>query len=184
MELDKRIMPGKRPLNCFDIEEAKQFIGKQCYFSDFAQQYEDLDSIENSDCVSTYKKGILTQVNCSGREEAFESAGRTVYKYCLPLEWVREEKSEPEPKYRPYTIKDFEKAFLNGEFEDFIIFRDKHDHDNVYTMRYNGNYTRGKYEYICLGAKNYSFESLFENYEVADYDGNWQPFGVKEIPEV
>ena len=100
------------------------------------------------------------------------------YPFCLPCEWVEEEKKEP--KYRPYTIKDFEKAFLNDEFDDFIIFRDKHDHGNVYTMRYNGNYTRGKYEYICLGAKNYSFESLFENYEVANCDGDFVPFGVLE----
>ena len=88
---------------------------------------------------------------------------------------------------RPSTLlKNLNKflSYRTEEFEDFIIFRDKHDHGNVYTMRYNGNYTRGKYEYICLGAKNYSFESLFENYEIADYDGNWQPFGVKEIPEV
>lgn len=102
------------------------------------------------------------------------------YRFILPLEWVREEKSEPEPKYRPYTIKDFEKAFLKGEFEDFIIFRSKDKPDNILTMRYNGNFIKDKIEYICLGAKNFSFESLFDNYEVADYDGNWKPFGIKE----
>ena len=100
------------------------------------------------------------------------------YPFCLPCEWVEEEKKEP--KYRPYTIKDFEKAFLNDEFDDFIIFRDKHDHGNVYTMRYNGNFRKGEFEYICLGAKNFSFESLFENYEVANYDGDFVPFGVLE----
>lgn len=85
-----------------------------------------------------------------------------------------------EKKYRPYTIKDFEKAFLNGEFEDFIIFRDKHEPDDIYTMRYNGNFRKGEFEYICLGAKNFSFEQLFENYEVANYDGDFVPFGIEE----
>ena len=28
-------------------------------------------------------------------------------------------------------------------------------------------------------ARKTAFEILFENYEVADYDVNWQPFGVK-----
>lgn len=109
MILDKRILKGKKPLTCLDAEEAMQFTGKECYFSDFAQQYEDLDSIENSDCVSTYKKGILTRVNCSGREEAFESAGQTVYKYCLPVEWVKKEQS--------LNHIDFEEAKKDKNFE-------------------------------------------------------------------
>ena len=33
MELDKRILPGKRPLTCFDTEEAKKFIGEKGYFN-------------------------------------------------------------------------------------------------------------------------------------------------------
>lgn len=179
MELDKRIVPGKRPLNCFDTEQAKQFIGKKGYFSHYIDNYADLKL--NTVLGTLTSTGDTFHESFCCTEEPFDNY---YYEFFLPAEWVTEEKTEPEPKYRPYTIKDFEKAFLNGEFEDFIIFRDKHEHDNVYTMRYNGNYTRGKYEYICLGAKNYSFESLFENYEVADYDGDWQPFGVKEIPEV
>lgn len=178
MELDKRIVPGKRPLSCFDTEQAMQFIGKKGYFSHYIDNYADLKNTVLGTLTST---GDTFHESFCCTEEPFDNY---YYEFFLPAEWVREEKTEPEPKYRPYTIKDFEKAFLNEEFDDFIIFRDKHDHDNVYTMRYNGNYTRGKYEYICLGAKNYSFEILFENYEVADYDGNWQPFGVKEIPEI
>lgn len=175
MELDKRIVEGKRPLTCFDTEQAKQFIGKKCYFSDEACDFMDLDKAGSDTFYVAELQNIWT---AEAVEDYCFADNSNDWRFILPLEWVKEEKTEPEPKYRPYTIKDFEKAFLNGEFEDFIIFRDKHDHGNVYTMRYNGNYTRGKYEYICLGAKNYSFESLFENYEVADYDGDWQPFGV------
>ena len=172
MELDKRIKEGKRPLTCFDLKEAEQFIGKDGYFAHEMEAFENLDRCYFSRLLGfdTCDKSIPFAVANASRD----------YEFFIPAEWVTEEKTEPEPKYRPYTIKDFEKAFLNGEFEDFIIFRDKHDHGNVYTMRYNGNYTRGKYEYICLGAKNYSFESLFENYEVANYDGDFVPFGVLE----
>ena len=169
MELDKRIKEGKRPLTCFDVEEAKAFLGKECYFSNAYCTFEDLHRIPKSE--------LQYISNDKDASDPYKTACY-FYPFCLPCEWVKEEKKEP--KYRPYTIKDFEKAFLNDEFDDFIIFRDKHDHGNVYTMRYNGNYTRGKYEYICLGAKNYSFESLFENYEVANCDGDFVPFGVLE----
>ena len=32
MNLDPRIIEGKRPLDCFDTDAAKEFIGKACYF--------------------------------------------------------------------------------------------------------------------------------------------------------
>ena len=169
IELDKRIIEGKKPLTAFDVMESK-FIGTDCYFSDKPSDFADLSNCQVGKLMS------LDAV--SGMFGASKNNSYAVFNYCLPCEWVKEEKKEP--KYRPYTIKDFEKAFLNGEFEDFIIFRSKDKPDNILTMRYNGNFIKDKIEYICLGAKNFSFESLFDNYEVADYDGNWQPFGIKE----
>lgn len=233
IELDKRIIEGKKPLTAFDVMESK-FIGTDCYFSDKASDYGDLSNCQLGTLLSA--NGMTGIFNVAKKNNSYAN-----FNYCLPCEWVKEEEASKhidfeaakkdsnfelcemygnellfdtknnifytsdgnvhtyltvlaqrhyneeqpkdvviEKKYRPYTIKDFEKAFLNGEFEDFIIFRDKHEPDNIYTMRYNGNFTRGKFEYICLGAKNFSFESLFENYEVADYDGDWQPFGILE----
>ena len=172
MELDKRIKEGKRPLTCFDLKEAEQFIGKDGYFAHEMEAFENLDRCYFSRLLGfdTCDKSIPFAVANASRD----------YEFFIPAEWVTEEKTEPEPKYRPYTIKDFEKAFLNGEFEDFIIFRDKNNPEDVYTMRYNGNFRKGEFEYICLGAKNFSFESLFENYEVANYDPDFVPFGVVE----
>ena len=175
MELDKRIKEGKRPLTALDTDVAKEFIGKQCYFADNIEDFSNLDNV-------SVIKGFLTDIDddemISG---CFKSNGiRSSFfsHFIVPCEWVKEEKKEP--KYRPYTIKDFEEAFLKDEFEDFIIFREKDNPDNVYTMRYNGNFRKGGFDYICLGAKNFSFESLFENYEVANYDGDFVPFGVLE----
>lgn len=169
MELDKRIIKGKRPLTCFDTEQAKEFLGKECYFSNAYCTFEDLHRIPKSE--------LQYISNDKDASDPYKTACY-FYPFCLPCEWVEEEKKEP--KYRPYTIKDFEKAFLNDEFDDFIIFRDKNNPEDVYTMRYNGNFRKGEFEYICLGAKNFSFESLFENYEVANYDGDFVPFGVLE----
>lgn len=164
MELDKRIIKGKRPLTCFDIDEAEKYVGKMCYISNNYDFFRDLDF--------TQQKILNGVEDC---EVPFHYDTGNQAEFCLPCEWAKQE-----PKYRPYTIKDFEKAFLNDEFDDFIIFRDKNNPEDVYTMRYNGNFRKGEFEYICLGAKNFSFESLFENYEVANYDGDFVPFGVLE----
>lgn len=43
MELDKRIKPNKKPLTCFDIEKAKEFLADMCYFSLTIEQFENLD---------------------------------------------------------------------------------------------------------------------------------------------
>ena len=48
MELDSRIKEGKRPLMCFDIEEAEQFIGKNGYFSDCLYKFQNLDDCSKS----------------------------------------------------------------------------------------------------------------------------------------
>ena len=169
MKLDERIIKDRTYLDCFDTKLAKEFIGKECYLTDGVASFANVDNLN---------RAVLTEID----DEDYHpyKLENTRWKYAspfiLPCEWVKPE--EPEKKYRPYTIKDFEKAFLNDEFDDFIIFRDKDYPDNIYTMRYNGNFKKGEFEYICLGAKNFSFEHLFENYEVADYDGDWQPFGV------
>ena len=178
MELDKRIMPGKRPLSCFDTEQAMQFIGKQCYFSDDARDFMNLDKADGDTLFY-----VAELQNIWTAEEYCFADNSNDWRFILPLEWVTEEKTEPEPKYRPYTIKDFRKAFVKEEFDVFIILRDKHNPDDIYTLRYNGSFRKGQFEYICLGTKIFSFESLFEVVEIS-INGEWQPFGVKEIPEV
>lgn len=177
MELDKRIMPGKRPLNCFDTEQAEEFIGKKCYFSDEARDFMNLDKADRDTLFY-----VAELQNIWTAEEYCFADNSNDWRFILPLEWVNPE--EPKKKYRPYSIKDFRKAFVNGELDIFIILRDKHNPDDIYTLRYDGCVRKGQFEYVYLGAKIFSFESLFENYEWQDSNGNWQPFGVKEIPEV
>lgn len=171
MELDKRIKA------LTDIHSVTSFcncgkINKKGYFANSIFDFKELKRF----CAY----GEYTEWREHNQCFLCEQAGdKTYYSYFLPEDSLLPEE-KPEKKYRPYTIKDFEKAFSNGEFEDFIILRDKHNNDDIYTMRYNGNFKKGQSEYICLGAKNFSFTSLFENYEVMDYDGDWQPFGVED----
>ena len=175
MEFDKRILQDKKPLTCLDAEDAMQFTGTECYLSDFAHQFEDLDDIENSDCISTYKKGILTRVDCSGREEAFESVGRTVYKYCLPVEWVK----KPEKKFRPY--KDVEEFFndVGCTLGDVIRFRKKDTTEEEYHTLLTGFKGNARVNIGLGDGGYYSLSDLFSLFELYTADG-WRPFGIEE----
>ena len=46
MELDKRILPGKYILTCFDAKEAEKFVGQMGYAADDISMFSDLDYID------------------------------------------------------------------------------------------------------------------------------------------
>lgn len=43
MKLDPRIKEFKKPLTPFDTEEAKKYIGKECYFSCVSTDFGELE---------------------------------------------------------------------------------------------------------------------------------------------
>lgn len=47
MKLDPRIVEGKKPLDCFDAEEAEKFVGQKGYASDDVSTFTDLDFCES-----------------------------------------------------------------------------------------------------------------------------------------
>ena len=176
MELDKRIKEGKRPLTCFDIEEAKAFIGKECYLSNNMGCFSDLNcGVENKEI----KKAELT--NISNSAPCYEIPG-FYYDFCLPCEWVKPEESEK--KYRPFSLDEFLKIFDIG---DQIDFKGKGYCDDVKVAMFTGYITDvdrsndeepGAVE-LMLGCFHYSLLDLFKDYELFLED-KWQPFGVIE----
>ena len=95
MKLDKRIIEGKKPLTCFDVEEAREFIGKEGYFAGDLSVYQKLDYFQTwtlqeikNNISRCFKDNVLNEH----------------WNYFLPEEWVQKEK--PEPKYRPYKNYD------------------------------------------------------------------------------
>lgn len=167
MELDKRIKEGKKPLTCFDIEEAKQFIGKECYFSNYLCNFNNINSIaprallhnitEDKDASNPY-------YSCPG-----------YFAYCLPCEWVEEEKKEP--KYRPFKDHAEYKEYLNdGIIESWIQIREKLTGEVSELM-----YVGGSGAIICLGAYSFDLNNLFYDFELFNESTcEWQPFGVLE----
>lgn len=171
MELDKRIMLGKRPLNCFDVEEAKQFIGKKCYFSDDARDFMDLDKADGDTLFY-----VAELQNIWTAEEHCFADNSNDYRFILPFEWVKEEKKESE--YRPYTLTEFLKKFTIGRP---IKFRRKSNSKHEHLLMFGGYFTHDDgYIEIILGRYSFSLMELFKYYEWQDSNGDWQPFGVQE----
>lgn len=166
MKLDERIIEGKRPLSCFDTEEAKQFIGKEGYFTDCLVAFTDISRND--------KKWMLKAID-EKAQSCFKDADGVRWDYFLPAEWVKE------TEWKPYLIDDW---LQEHNFGDMIEFRTKINHVEITAMfigmdsgPQNGE-TR-----IMLGGGAYSFDLLFEHYELIDktHDGKfaWRPFGVE-----
>lgn len=174
MELDKRIMPGKRPLNCFDTEQAEEFIGKKCYFSDEARDFMNLDKADGDTMFY-----VAELQNIWTAEEYCFADNSNDWRFILPCEWVKPE--EPEKKYRPLSYKEFWRLF---DFGDGVCFRRKGQDTAEFSMFLgyeidsDGNRDEipgeGK---VNLGGNRYTLAELFKDYEIC-INGEWQPFGV------
>ena len=159
MKLDSKIIDGKRPLTCFDVEEAKAFIGKECYFTNNLREYADLTTVT--------AKRILGNVEDHFYAEQYSG----MYAYCLPCDWVTEDK-----KYRPFI--DTKEFFIKTNFEvgDLIHIRSK-PHNHEYHLLIIG-WTD---EELMLGnLQGLSFDELFQRFELWDGEDKFIPFGVEE----
>lgn len=178
MELDKRIKEGKRPLNCFDVDIAKQFIGKKGYFSHYIDNYADLKNTvlgELGSMGDTFHESFC----CS--EEAFDNY---YYEFFLPAEWVKEH----EKKYRPYSLNEFLSEHEVGDKITYRLKLDKQSEDfirnKVMICGYQfvtGNANIPGKGFINLGGSLISLQTLFDTYETPNnylYPEVWQPFGV------
>lgn len=174
LELDSRIKAGKRPLTCFDTEQAMQFIGKQCYFSDDATDFMNLDKADGDTLFY-----VAELQNIWTAEEYCFADNSNAYRYILPVEFVKGEETESAQIIkRPFTLKEFLTKFKIMypvryrpiTRRDFIIvaevmgwFEDK------------GNEEDG----VIIGSRNHTLKDLFDYYEF-EQDGKWYPFSIQE----
>ena len=162
MELDKRIIEGKKPLDCFDAENEelmKSFLNKEGYFSNNLENFCLLDG-----CFKRLLSNVFKKVkSCFNDDE-----GRD-WKFFLPVEWVK----EPEKKYRSFTLTEW---INQHEIGDVIHYRSKLDGIEAHVM-YMGTYHHKNKGTIVLGVASYTLDCLFEEYEI-EIGGKWQPFGV------
>ena len=163
MKLDSKIIEGKKPLDCFDVDIAKQFIGKKGYFSDSLGWYSVLKSTWN---------GTLDDIESQKEQCFYDCENEGYFHYFLPAEWVK----EPEKKYRPYTVMEFIKYYPIGSH---LHFRPKDKTIEMHRLidGYNDCLNGAGTLFIC-GAM-YSMSELYDNYDIFK-DGEWHKFGVEE----
>ena len=172
MKLDKRILPGKKPLTCFDTEQAKEFLGKECYFSNCKSHYKNLSAFEKFVSLTDYCIGELTAIMDLGDRVFDVDQQCTEFRYCLPCEWAKQE-----PKYRPYTLAEWIEQHEIGEV---IHYRSKSGEIELRHMYVGTRHSQGIKKIIVkitLGDVSHTLDYLFEDYEI-EVNGEWLPFGV------
>lgn len=175
MKLDTRIMDGKKPLDCFDTEKAKDYVGKKCYFSDKLFPFANI--ADNDNRYQIYE-GTLLKVRSDG-SDPYETDLQRLFSYCLPCEWVTESE---EKKLRPYTFMEFQDKFTVGRP---IKFREKGKFGCERYLILNGYWHEMRNglvtTYIYIGPHSYSLDELFNCYEWQEhYTSDFQPFGVED----
>ena len=177
MELDSRIKEGKRPLTCLDVEQAREFEGKQCLFSDSYVNYKNIREYAKYPQYT----GVLHIEEDTKRfrvkEDYVFRNGTDGYCYSLvlPLEWIEPKNLE----FEPYMLDTWGQDFKPG---DVVFFRGKEDtpkEKNYYKCMYLGYLeNQNNRILVILGAGLYAFDELFNLYEIYR-NGTWEPFGRK-----
>lgn len=175
MKLDSRILEGKRPLTCIDVEQAREFEGKQCLFSSSFANYKNIREYakyqQYTGTLSVKDKDKFKYIADEESPYRNENDGY-FYELVLPLEWIKEPET---PKFLPYTLDTWEQDFKPG---DTVLFRDKED-ATEYKFVHPG-YIKHQNNLISVsfGPYLYTFYDLFNSYEIYR-NGTWQPFGIE-----
>ena len=179
MKLDPKIIEGKRPLTCLDIEEAKQFIGKEGYFADCLVVFTN---------IRRNKKCMLTAIDEEAQSCFKDDAGGVKWDYFLPAEWVKEK--EPEPVWKPYDLDSLrEDNFILGHA---VVMRQKFvakEPARIHTVIYLGHSENAENlndVEILLGNIWFGVQRLLDDFEIFDDkygkigQPEWRPFGYQE----
>lgn len=176
MELDSRIKKGKRPLTCLDVEQAREFVGKQCLFSDSYVNYKNIHEYAgNSQYIGILDIDEKPKRYRSKEDYVFRNGtDGYFYSLVLPVDWIEWPKT---PECEPYTLDTWGQDFKPG---DVVFFRGKEDtpkENNYYKCMYLG-YLENENNRILviLGPWLFTFYELFELYEIYR-NGTWEPFG-------
>ena len=95
MKLDPRIIKGKKPLDCFDAEEAEKFVGQKGYASDDISTFTDLDFCESG------KLEYVVKENGNGicyPYSVVTDYNRKEYAFFLPKSWTATEAKQSNTK--------------------------------------------------------------------------------------
>lgn len=176
MELDKRIKTLTDIQSVTDGCHDWELMNKKGYFADRIVNFTDLSTCTHGTYVDyrEHDKCFHCEVNLPDGTSDY-----TWYTYFIPEDVLKPEE-KPEKKYRPYSLAEWiEKheigdvvKFRNSNGQEFHVLYSGYifdTNDDIQDLR-----TKGQ---IMLLSSPYSFQELFDNYEICVY-GEWQPFGV------
>lgn len=156
-----------------NAKDAKQYIGKDCYFADSLEklkfQVNQDNNIKLKDVLNNYTV-----------QSVFRDVNTDYWGLCLPVDKVIEVE---EKKWRAFKdIEEFKKETGLGLLS-IVRYRYIIENPRIITTTGVGVITDfstccGTY-YITIGDKLFNLDELF-NYEYLDKHGKWQPFGVEE----
>lgn len=171
MKLDNKILPGKRPLCCFDTEEAREFIGKEGYFCRYEYLFSDARKIGSTN--------VLAQIKPEDPAPFIPYNRPCAYEYFLPAEWLNPE--EPENKWRPFTLDEFIDRFdLEVGTRVFLIRYKTHpEHQKRLLLTGLIHDKDPGLCGVCLGGFQFTFSDLFDMFDVRFGEKDWQPFGLE-----
>lgn len=175
MKLDPRIK--KMPLNCCETDEAKQFIGKECCFSNYMFYFENIENFKNS-ANREPKIDRLESVSDVGSNPYSGVSDPKSFSFILPLEFVEQEKL----KCRPYTFDEF---FVKFQVGDKIRYRkkDNPDYDIIEVLSVMRISQKHKEISVRLSGGDYDLQGLFDTFEIFEpgvMGTMFKPFGVEE----
>lgn len=151
-----------------NAEDAKQYIGKEGYFSNNFSALK--IKVRNCDELTMLKNIDSYGICCFNTDENFEGFG-----LFLPADKIKE--IEEPKKYRPFKSTDeFLKFYKVGQ-----VVHLKNKNNNLEQLTSIVSVFINCYCCVCLGINNGAlpFEDLFKKYEI-EINGKWQPFGVEE----
>ena len=162
MNLDSRIKSKSDILSCFDIEKAKEFVGQKGYFA---------NDLYCFSVVETCYYDTLTEVFKDGTSP-FKDDDGCYWNLFIPESFLKPKPKEK--KYRPF--KNTKEFFIKTNFEasDIIHIRSKNKIE--YWLMLVGWTNTG----LKLGTEDFTFDNLFENFELWDGEEKFIPFGVLE----
>lgn len=152
-----------------NAEDAKQYIGKQCYFADTLRYLEQ----NINDDISYILQDVVNGKECQVHE-VFRDVDYDGWGLCLPAEKVKE--VEEPKKYRPFTLEEFNKKIPMG-----TVFKYRYKGQKcIKSIYYHANLDcESGYQAIFFEDCNLNLGYCFETMELF-LDGKWQPFGILE----
>jgi hypothetical protein len=173
MKLDKRIENERLIYTPFTSNKPK--LHEKGYFTDDIHTFTDL---ENCDC----RYGELVEHDgidypypyCCEYDDGCGDGGTTCDWFAFYIPESSLKQKEKQKQYRPF--KDTREFFIKTNFEEGDLIHIRSKNKIEYWLMLVG-WTNNR---IKLGTDDFTFENLFENFELWDGEENFIPFGVEE----